>query len=164
MKTRNNNKPIQGFSQQDRNYLRQFDNAQADPELQILTEEDFEEEEPEQRQYFCAICKSRLDYLEGSKTIWRCNECTEYYDTNNQDVPLKDISELRVKTYPELSYYQTWDEEDPNMVFMEQIDLGEQNIPRNVEILRDDHRVKHIRIRGSPVEALAAMNELDGKE
>jgi uncharacterized protein YuzE len=48
------------------------------------------------------------------------------------------------------------------MIFAEGIDLGEQdNIP-GIEILRDDNRVKHIRVGGSPVEALSAMNEMDG--
>jgi hypothetical protein len=151
-----------GFKLQDQHYLRHHDNAKADPEVQLFIAEDLEGEEPELRKYYCASCKSRLDYHNYLK-VWICSECFEQYDTNIQDVPLKDTKELRVKTYPELSYYQTWDEEDPNTVFIESIDLGEQhNIPGNVAILRDDHRVKHIRVKGSPVEAMAAMNQLDG--
>jgi len=39
----------------------------------------------------------------------------------------------------------------------------EQNSPGNIEIVRDDDfRIKHIKVKGLPTEALAAMNELDG--
>ncbi|MGA7368116.1 MAG: hypothetical protein WBX01_03235 [Nitrososphaeraceae archaeon] len=32
------------------------------------------------------------------------------------------------------------------------------------EILRDEDRVKHIRVKGSLIEALKTMNELDGRD
>ena len=50
----------QGFSQKDQTYLRKFDIAAADPEIQIFTE-DLEDEN--EIGYFCAICKSKLDHL-----------------------------------------------------------------------------------------------------
>jgi hypothetical protein len=53
------------------------------------------------------------------------------------------------------------DDNDPDMIFIQQINPDDRNTPGNVEILRDDTRVKHIRVRGSPVEVLASMNELD---
>lgn len=87
-----------------------------------------------------------------------------YYDTNTQDMPLRDISSTRVKAYSEFQYYPTMDENDPDMIFIQGIDLSgvEDSTSGNVEILRDDQRVKHIRVRGSPVEAMASMNEIDG--
>ena len=86
-----------------------------------------------------------------------------FYDTSAQDMPLRDISNNKVKTYPEFSYYKVYDEADPNMLFAEGIDLSSEvdNVPRNVEIIRDDHRVKHIQVKGSLVVAIAAMNEMD---
>lgn len=152
----------QGFSQQDQNYLRVYDNAEAGPEWQLLTEEDWEDEDKERREYFCSICKSKLDYLKDTETIWRCNECMQYYDTSIQDVPIKDMSESKVKVYPELDRYPTYDTEDPNMVFVEGIDIGEQGSIPGVEVLRDDgFRHKHIRVKGLPIEALSSMNEID---
>jgi ribosomal protein L37AE/L43A len=130
----------------------------------MFTEEELEDEEPEQRTYFCAFCKSKLDHLrEGiDNTIWRCNECMTYYDTNIQDFPLKNISNSGVKTYSEFQYYPVFDEDAPDMIFMQGINPDEQSsIPKNVEILRDDNRVKHIQVKGSLVVAIAAMNEMD---
>lgn len=51
----------QGFTVQDQYYLRHYDNAEADPQVQLFTVEDLEQEEPELRKYFCTIFKSRLD-------------------------------------------------------------------------------------------------------
>jgi DNA-directed RNA polymerase subunit RPC12/RpoP len=75
----NNNRPVAGWKLQDENYLRKYDSAEAGPELQILTEEDWEDDDKEQREYFCAICKSKLDYLEGTETIWICSNCSQTY-------------------------------------------------------------------------------------
>ncbi len=62
MKTRknkdNNIQVNQGFSLKDQNYLKKYDNAAADPTIQMFTEEELDEE-PEQRIYFCAFCKSK---------------------------------------------------------------------------------------------------------
>lgn len=129
----------------------------------MFTEEDLEDEEPEQRSYFCALCKSKLDHLHGiDNTVWRCNECMVFYDTSIQDMPLGDISRTGVKTYSEFQYYPTYDLNDSDMVFIQGINPDEQSIP-GVEILRDDNRVRHIRVRGSLVEAMAALNEMDGQ-
>jgi hypothetical protein len=50
------------------------------------------------------------------------------------------------------------------MSFVQGIDPDAETItPGNVQVLRDYNRVKHIRVKGLPIEALAAMNELDGK-
>ena len=51
------------------------------------------------------------------------------------------------------------------MIFMQGIYPEEyDNTPGNVEIIRDEgFRNKHIRVRGSPIDAMAAMNRLDDK-
>jgi hypothetical protein len=108
------------------------------------------------------LCKSKLDYLEGTNTIWMCSNCSQTYDTSIQDVPIKDMSESKDKVYPELDRYPTYDTEDPNMVFVEGIDIGEQDSIPGVEVLRDDgFRHNHIRVKGLPIEALSAMIEID---
>ncbi len=56
----NNNRPVAGWKLQDQNYLRMHDNAEAGPEWQLLTEDDWEDENLEQRQYHCSICFARL--------------------------------------------------------------------------------------------------------
>lgn len=78
------------------------------------------------------------------------------------NVPIKDTKDFRSKVYADLQVNPTFDEND--FAFFEGIDFGEeQELDSNVEILRDDQRVKHIRVKGLPSEALAAMNDLDGK-
>jgi ribosomal protein L37AE/L43A len=164
---RDNERPNAGWKLEDRHYLHRYDNAQADPELQILTEEDWEDENLGQRQYWCAICKSRLDFLKETGTMWRCNECMEYYDTKIQDVPVKSIKDSRVKTYPELSRYPTEEEDDVFTPFIEGINPDaedEEYAPSNVEGLEDDGHHKKIRVKGLPIETLSAMRELDGRE
>ena len=86
-----------------------------------------------------------------------------YYDTNIQDMPLKDISSTGVKTYPEFQYYPVFEEDGPAMIFMQGINPDEErSIPKNVVILRDDgFRNRHVKVRGSPVEAISVMNEMD---
>jgi hypothetical protein len=69
----------------------------------------------------------------------------------------------RVKTYEQFQYYLVLDDNDPNMIFVEGIDPDERSKRGNVETLRDDNRVKHIRVKGLPTEALSAMNGIDSK-
>src|SRR5918996_1198835 len=150
----------QGFLQQDQNYLRKYDNAASNPDVQILDEEDWEDENKEQRHYWCAICEGKLDYLKNMD-MWFCSACVQYYDTKIQDVPIKNLSESKVKPFPELHKYPTYEENDIYMSFVQGIDPDEyDSIPRNVEVLRDDGRIKHIKVKGLPTEALAAMNDL----
>ena len=152
MKREDNQQVNQGFSQQD---------------IQILTEEDYEEEDKEVRRYWCAICKSRLDYLEGTETIWMCSNCSQMYDTSIQDVPVKDISESKVRTYTELDHYPTAEEGDIFVPFIEGFgpaaddDDDDEYVPRNIEVISDNGMHKHIRVKGLSTEALAAMNDDD---
>ena len=153
MKREDNQQVNQGFSQQD---------------IQILTEEDYEEEDKEVRRYWCAICKSRLDYLEGTETIWMCSNCSQMYDTSIQDVPVKDISESKVRTYTELDHYPTAEEGDIFVPFIEGFgpaadDDDDEYVPRNIEVISANGMHKHIRVKGLPTEALATMNELDDR-
>ena len=71
----------QGFSQQDQHYLRKFDDTASNPELQILSEDNLEDENKELRDYWCAICQSKLDYLKNMD-MWYCSACVSYYDTH----------------------------------------------------------------------------------
>jgi len=110
----------------------------------------------------CAICKARLDYLEGTETIWICSNCSQTYDTSIQDAPIKDLNESKVKTYPELEKYPTFDERDVCLPFVEGIDpdADGDNISGNIEIVSDDgFRHKHIRVKGLPVEALSRISK-----
>ena len=86
-------------------------------------------------------------------------------DTSIQDVPLKNINDSRVKAYPELDHYPTAEENDIWLPFVQGIDPdADEDIPNNIEVISDDgFRHKHIRVKGMPTEALAAMNELDNK-
>ena len=69
-----------------------------------------------------------------------------------------------MKTFPELDKYPTYEENDIYMSVVQGIDPDEyDSIPRNVEELRDDGHHKKIRVKGLPTEALAMMNEMDGK-
>ncbi len=154
-----------GWKRQDEWYLNRHDNVHT-PETQILTEEDFEDENLEQRQYWCAICKSRLDFLKETKTIWRCNECMQYYDTSIQDVPIKNINDSRVKTYAELEHYHQLDDEDIYLPFVQGVDPdadSEDYVPSNVEVISDNGRHRHIRVKGDITKAIADMNEMDDK-
>lgn len=154
----------QGWKQADQWFLNRHDNKH-EPELQILTEEDWENGDKEQRDYFCAICKSKLDFLKDTETIWICSNCSQVYDTKIQDAPIKDMSESKVRTYTELSHYPTYEENDIYMPFVQGIDPDADagDIPSNIEVVSDDGRHKHIRVKGLPTEALATMNEMDGR-
>jgi ribosomal protein L37AE/L43A len=96
MKKDNNNRPNQGWKLEDQWYLNKYDNAQADPDVQILTDDQLEDENKEHREYWCAICKSRLDYVKNLD-MWYCSACVQHYDTNIQDVPLNNIKDSKVR-------------------------------------------------------------------
>lgn len=154
----------QGWKLEYQNYLRKYDNAEAGPELQILTEDDWEDDNLEHRQYHCSICFARLDYLQDTETIWICSFCSQTYDTKIQDVPIKDLSESKVRTYSELSHYPTYEENDIYMPFVEGIDPdADADIQSNIEVVYDDGRHKKVRVKGLPTEALSIMNEMDDK-
>jgi ribosomal protein L37AE/L43A len=157
-----NNKEVNpGWKHEDQHYL----SKEADPELQVFSEEDWEDVEPEQQHYFCALCKSRLDFLKETGTMWRCNECMEYYNTSIQDVPVKDLRESKVKTYTELSHYPTYEEDDMFTPFIEGInpDREEDYDQEGVELVSPsyDNRMQHIRVKGDITKALSAQHNFE---
>lgn len=154
----------QGWKQADQNHLRMFDNASAGPEWQLLTEEDWEDENKEEREYFCAICKARLDYL-NNLDMWYCQDCVQWYDTKIQDVPIKNLNESRVKVYPELDHYPTEDEDDVWLPFVQGIDLDheEDYDQEGVELISSslDNRIQHIKVKGDITKALSAQHQFE---
>jgi hypothetical protein len=92
----------------------QLDNT---PKTQILTYSEDDDQEPEERTYWCAICKSRLEYLKDSDTIWRCYNCMEYHDTKIQDKPIKDNKDFRVAPRYDLQFYPTPHDENYSPFF-----------------------------------------------
>src|SRR5919106_4569295 len=127
--------------------------ADHKPRLQTFILEDLEED-PEERTYWCAICKSKLIYLTNTETIWKCDNCLQYYDR-----PIKDKSEFKLRSYHDP--YQQFDEDDPNIVLAEGINIQTREQEDGVEIIGSsaDRRIQHIRVGGSPTKALLAMNE-----
>ncbi|MGH9986377.1 MAG: hypothetical protein ACRD8W_20735 [Nitrososphaeraceae archaeon] len=159
------NEPNAGWKRQDEWYLNRHDNVHT-PDIQVLTEDNYEDEVKELREYLCALCKGRLDYLKNMDMSY-CEACVSYYDTKIQDVPIKDLSESKVRVSAELEHYHTYEEDDIWLPFVEGINPGadsEQDIPGNIEVVSDDGHRKHIRVKGLPTEALSAMRELDGRE
>jgi hypothetical protein len=151
-----------GFKLKDEYYLRDHDDAQTDPEMQMFSDQD-PEEANEDKRYFCATCKTRLDYYTDLEE-WFCDGCGQHYDTKIQDIPLVDTTDFKLTPYTGLRYYPEYDENDPNLPFVHSIDVdklaGEAEV---VEVVKTspDQRVKHIRVKGSPVEALSAMKEME---
>lgn len=155
----------QGFKPNDQNYLRKYDNPKSDPQIQLFTDEDLDEE-PEDKQYFCAMCKTRLDYYSDLEE-WFCSGCMQHYDTKIQDKPIADISDFKLVPHSDLLHYPQFDDNDPRLAFVANIDVdklaGEEDY---VELVKSspDTRVKHIKVKGSPVQAISAMNEADKKQ
>lgn len=84
----------QGWKQVDEWYLNKYDNAQVDPDIQILTEDNYEDENKELREYYCAVCHGKLDFIKNMD-MWYCEACVQYYDTKIQDVPIKNINDSK---------------------------------------------------------------------
>ena len=59
----------------------------------------------------------------------------QYYDTSIQDAPIKDLNESKVKTFPELSHYPTYDESDTYLPFVQGIDPDAETSIPDVEVL-----------------------------
>jgi len=142
----NNNEVRQGFRFQDAVYLRKYDNSAAGLEIQLFTAEE-DDEEPETKRYWCAICKSKLTYMQHTDTIWRCDNCQEYYDTKIQDTPIANNKGFKIRPHHEINRYPKFDEDDSNVPFVKSINLDEPE-NSNIEILRQsaDRRIQHIRI------------------
>lgn len=134
----------------------QLDNT---PKTQILAYSEDDDQEPEEKTYWCAICKSRLVYLNHSDTVWRCDNCMTYYDTKIQDTPTRDKSDFKLRAHH--NPYQQFDENDTNVVYVKGInpDQDEQH-EKSIEVIRSsaDQRIQHIRVRGNLADALRATS------
>lgn len=140
-----NNKVRLGFGTQIDNYLKRFDNAAADPDIQTFSNED--DEEPETRQYFCAMCRSHLQYHKHL-SIWICPECFQQYDLRIQDRPIANKHGFNVTPHHDINRYAKLDNDDTNVPFMKGIDLTEQQ-DNDIEILRtsQNERIQYIKLR-----------------
>jgi len=109
------------------------------------------EPEPEDRHYYCAICKGLLDYLDGSDTIWECDSCFQFYDTKIQDLPIKDKEDFKLAPFYDLQHYPQGDDE--NSPFFEAINPNDRE--ENLETRTfEDKRVQKIHIKGSFADAI----------
>ena len=125
--------------------------------------EDFEVE-PEERIYWCAVCKGQLTYQDKTDTIWRCDNCLSYYDTKIQDSPIKNNSEFKLRSHH--NPYATFGDSDPNIVFVEGINPDQRDQQQEgIEVIRssEDKRVQRLHVKGNLAKALSAMNEIDGR-
>jgi hypothetical protein len=141
-----------GFEDRDIAYL----NKQIHlPRTQIWSYEQLEDEiEPEDKVYQCAICKSKLDYVKYLDA-YRCGLCIEFYDTNIQDTPLKDIEDFKLVPYSDQVHYPVFDENDLMTAFVENIHLN--NIEEQEEIetrTYDNPRVQKIHVKGTFADAI----------
>lgn len=134
------------------------------PKIQTFRFED-EEEEPEERTYFCAVDESRLDYHKHLD-IWICSECYQQYDTRIQDKPIKnkDGFELHAHHNP----YQQFDQDDPNFTFVEGINIKEREseIEDGIEVITPsgDRRIQHVHVKGSVADPLSAMDKYEARQ
>lgn len=92
--------------------------------------------------------------MPNTDTIWRCDNCLSYYDTKIQDVLNKDKSRLKLRSYHDP--YQQYDANDPNISFVEGIDLEAwERGAEEEQILGSspDKRIQHIKVRGHLADA-----------
>lgn len=143
-----------GFHTQVENYINIYDNAEADPYIQVFDNED-DEEELEQVKYFCAICKKQIRYYHDLQEYF-CNNCGQHYNTRIQDRPVSDNRGFRVTPHVDIWRYAKIDAEDINVPFAKGIDLGGVREVEEVELIKSspDQRIQHLRVRGSMAEAL----------
>jgi DNA-directed RNA polymerase subunit RPC12/RpoP len=149
----------QGFRYQDELELARI--STWDPEVQLFTAEDFDDEvEPKMRKYWCAVCKSGLDYLQGADE-WFCSQCGQQYDPKIQDVPIKDLSTSKVRVWAELAHYPIYEENDPYLPFAEGIDMDDiVEEEKDIQLISSspDLRIQKIRVKGDISKALSAQH------
>jgi hypothetical protein len=117
----------------------------SSPKIQIFDNTE-DEETPETRQYYCAICKGKLTYMKYTDTIWKCDNCQEIYDTKIQDRPIKNEG-FKVTPHHDINRYPKL-EDDSDIPFVNGINLDEREDP-SIELVKSsqDPRTKHYRIR-----------------
>ena len=132
--------------------------ARNNPEIQIFTAEEEEEENPLDRKYYCALCGTKLQWLQGTPE-WLCTKCGHTLDTSLQDVPIKDPNQDRVKVYQELDNTPVFDDHDFMTPFAQGIDVDElAGDSEDVELVKTspDHRIQFLRVKGNMEQALNA--------
>jgi hypothetical protein len=125
-----------------------------EPKIKIFDDKTIEPE-PEYRKYYCAKDKSLLSYLNGSETVWRCDECLTYYDTKIQDTSLSDINDYKLVPFTDLQHYPVYDEHDPSLTFIEPINLYEIEADALESRQPDNQRIQTIHFKGGLTEAIA---------
>jgi hypothetical protein len=89
----------------------------------------------------------------------------EYYNTSIQDVPVKDLIESKVRTFPELDHYPTAEEDDIWLPFIESInpDQEEDYDQEGVELVSASHdnRIQHLKVKGDITKALSAQHDFE---
>lgn len=156
------NKINRGLRPQDEAYTRLHDNPTASPDIQMFTYEDLEDQ-PEERKYYCSLCKGKLQLLQGLGE-WYCMPCGQHYDINLWDTPIKDKKPFKLKPFMEFQHNPTYDEEDSNLPFAEGIevdDLVEDTDDVTLVNNTPDNRVQHIRVKGDITKALSAQHNYD---
>jgi hypothetical protein len=115
------------------------------PKIQTFIFEDDYNLEPEQREYFCAVDKSLLDYHKYLD-IWICHECFQHYDTRIQDTPIKDKSGFKLFAHSEHNPYATLDDNDPNLPFVQGIDPNREPEEHSKDAAVEQSKITEIAI------------------
>jgi hypothetical protein len=143
-----------GFGTHVENYINQEDNAEANPHIQVFKSE--EDEDIVETKYYCAICKKQIKYYNELQE-WFCDTCGQHYDTKIQDTPVSNVG-YRVRPHVDIMRYPTMDEDDTEIPYAKGVNLDEGSIgyTEEIELVKSspDHRIKHIRVRGSLADAL----------
>ena len=124
------------FEQSDVIYLNKLIHT---PKTQIFSSEEIIEDRS-QEQFFCALCKGKLDYIKKME-MWTCTQCVEYYDPNLQSGPLKDTTDFKLTSHTDLMHYPTADLDDS---FFEAINLIEKPEEGLENRSYEDQRVQHL--------------------
>lgn len=146
-----------GFRREDTLYLSRQTHT---PKTQIFYSEEIIEDS-EQEHFYCADCKSKLDYLKSSEAIWRCDNCMIYYDTRIQDTPLKDITDSQLRPYSDLMHYPTVDADD--FPVFESIDLNKQQEEELENRAYKEQRVQHLDFRNTDFATALLKGALSAK-
>jgi hypothetical protein len=150
-----------GFSDRDSHFLNRQTHT---PKTQIWSAEELESEEPEDRTYYCALCKGILDY-DKRLEAYTCKACVQWYDMRIQDLPLKDIKDFQLVPYGEQRHYRTFDENDSMTPFVESVPLDQMAEEESVETRSyDNGRVQKIKIKGSFADAMQYSRVMSAKK
>lgn len=151
-----------GFSDRDSHFLNRQTHT---PKTQIWSAEELESEEPEDRTYYCALCKGVLDYSKHLEA-YECKACIQWYDLRLQDTPLKDIRDFQLVPYGEQRHYPVFDENDDKLPFVESIPLDKMEEEEGVETrTHENGRIQHINLHNATfADAIQFSNVMSAKK